>query len=99
MCMEHWPFDQDPDCAVITVRQITEEGAPIQHVTHDSEDHGWQFLTLVDAKEQDVMIVSFREVVGLDPTLLTLAELPSGWQAWRQSIGSEWIREPNPNDK
>jgi hypothetical protein len=41
---EPWPWDQRPDCAVITERAIVEDGAPILHVTHDLDDHGWQFL-------------------------------------------------------
>ena len=97
--MEHWPFDQPPNCAVITVRQIIEDGAAIQHVTHDADDHGWQFLTLADAKEEDALVVCFSHVVDSDPTLLGLADLPPGWHAWRESVTSEWIREPNPHDE
>ena len=46
--MDDWPFDQRPDCAVISLREIVFESAPILHVTHDSDDHGWQFLGLED---------------------------------------------------
>lgn len=35
-----WPFDQPPDCAVITLRSIVFEGEPILHVVHDEADHG-----------------------------------------------------------
>lgn len=97
--MKQWPFDQPPNCAVITLRQIIEGGAPIQHVTHDSDDHGWQFLTLADAKEEDALIVCFSHVVELDPSLKKLADLPPGWHAWRESATSEWIRELNPDDE
>jgi hypothetical protein len=97
--MKQWPFDQPPNCAVITLRQIIEGGAPILHVTHDSDDHGWQFLTLADAKEEDALIVCFSHVVERDPTLLQLADLPPGWHAWRKSAESEWIRELNPDDE
>ncbi len=97
--MERWPFDQSPNCAVITLRQIIEGAAPILHVTHDSDDHGWQFLTLTDAKEEDALIVCFSHVVDLDPSLLKLADLPPGWHAYRESVTSEWIQEPNPDDE
>ena len=30
-----WPFDQPPNCAVITLRDIAENRAPVLHVTHD----------------------------------------------------------------
>jgi len=96
---EHWPFDQPPNCAVITVREIIKDGAPIQHVARDSDDHGWQFLTLADANEEDAMVVCFSDIVDRDPSLLELADLPPGWHAWRLSATSEWIREPNPNDE
>ncbi len=97
--MEQWPIDQSPNCAVITLRQIIEGGAPILHVTHDSDDHGWQFLTLADVREEDALIVCFSHVVGLDPSLFKLADLPPGWRAYRKSTTSEWIREPNPDDE
>jgi len=42
--MDDWPFDQLPNCAVITLRRIVFGSAPILHVTHDRDDHGWQFL-------------------------------------------------------
>jgi hypothetical protein len=96
--MKAWPFNQPPNCAVITARQIIEGGAPIQHVTHDSDDHVWQFLTLEDAKVEDAIVVCFNEMVDRDPSLLRLADLPPGWHAWRESVASEWLREPNPND-
>lgn len=35
-----WFFDDPPNIAVITTRQILELGYPILHVTHDAEDGG-----------------------------------------------------------
>jgi hypothetical protein len=37
-----WPFDQPPNCAVLTLRSIVFGGAPILYVSHDADDHGWQ---------------------------------------------------------
>ena len=48
-----WPWDQPPNCAVVTLRAIVENGAPILHVTHDLDDHGWQFLDGRDVKMED----------------------------------------------
>ncbi len=90
-----WPFDQPRNCAVISLRQIVFDGAPILHVTHDADDHGWQFLTLDDAREEDASVVSLEEIVKLDPTVLEVADLAPGWHAWRQSGDHEWVREPN----
>lgn len=51
-----WPFDQPPDCAVISLRQIVDGTQPILHVTHDSDDHGWQFNGLDEVKEEDAAV-------------------------------------------
>jgi hypothetical protein len=88
-------FDEPPNRAVITIRQIVREGQPVLHVTHDLDDHGWQFLGAGDAKVEDAMIVALSEMLSIDPTLSELADLPPGWHAWRASAVAEWIRERN----
>jgi len=68
-----------------------ESGKPILLVSHDEDDHGWQFL---DGSENpdtgDAVDVCLSHVVETDPTLLVLAELPPGWQAWRPSPQDKW---------
>jgi hypothetical protein len=96
--IDKWPFDQQRNCAVFTVSQILDRSEPVLHVTHDSEDHGWQFLTLATPKSADARIVALEEMVSFDPSVLQLADLPPGWHAWRRSIADPWTREPNPND-
>src|SRR4051794_29943151 len=92
----NWPFDQPANCAVISLRQIFLEGAPILLVSHDADDHGWQFLDNLSApQESDAMVVSFSQVVDLDPSLIQLADLPPGWRAWRESRDAQWTREQN----
>jgi hypothetical protein len=89
--MENWKFDQLPNCAAITLRSILFEGAPILHVVHDLEDHGWQFLGLDDADEKDIALVAMREIVELDPTVQEIAHIKPGCRAWRHSHESEWV--------
>jgi hypothetical protein len=89
--MDRWPFDQPPNCAVISIRQIVFESAPILHVTHDSDDHGWQFLSLEDA-----CVDSLSGILRLDPSVREIADLPPGWHAWRRAVGTRWTRAPNP---
>ena len=91
--MDKWPFDQPPNCAVISLKQIVEEGQPILHVTHDEDDHGWQFLTFDDVNEGDGKVVLFKNIVKLDDSLIELADIPPGWHAYRRSINDEWIIE------
>ena len=93
-----WPFDQPPNCAVITLRSIVFGGAPICHVTHDLEDHGWQFLGAADADMNDAAVVALSEIFNRDPSLLEIADLPPGWHAWRDTINSKWHRAPQPPD-
>ena len=93
-----WKFDQPPNCAVFTLRSIVKGGAPVLHVTHDAEDHGWQFLGGDTPSETDAMIVGLAEMLDIDPTLETLADLPVSWHAWREHVGDTWTREPHAND-
>ncbi len=93
MSGEDWPFDQEPTCAVITLRSIVFDGAPILHVCHDMDDHGWQFLGDGDADESDAAIVGLGEIVRLDPSVLEVADIEPGWHAWRSSKESPWQRD------
>lgn len=94
-----WIFDQPPDAAAILSRSIAKEGRPILFVTHDEEeDYGWQFL---DGRmlPSEPVIVSMREAVDLDPSVLELADLPPGGSAWRETVWHPWLREqPKADD-
>jgi len=90
-----WSFDQPPNCGVITLRKIMEHGKPILLVSHDEDDHGWQFLDgSENPDEADAVHVCLSHVVETDQTLIELADLPPGWQAWRTSLQDKWVREP-----
>jgi hypothetical protein len=91
-----WPFDQQPNCAVISLCSIVFRGAPILHVTHDADDHGWQFLGAERATMKEATVIALQEVVDLDPTVLEIADIPPGWHAWRASAASSWSRGPSP---
>ena len=93
-----WPFDQPRNCAVVTLRQIIKEGAPILHVTHDLDDHSWQFLGWDTPEMADAAVVGLAEIVELDPSVLELADLPPGWHAWRRTVDESWTREENVDD-
>jgi hypothetical protein len=96
MANPDWPFDQPPNCAVFSIRSIIFGGAPILHVCHDEDDHGWQFLGLDDADVGQAAVVLLKEVVKLDPSVLEVADMPPGWHAWRPSASSPWQRTPQP---
>lgn len=99
MSDDFWPFDQPRNCGVITLRQIIENGAPILLVTHDKDDHGWQFLDGSDKQDPaNARHVCLKHVVNTDRSLFEVADIPPGWIAWRQSPDSAWIREPDPTE-
>tara|TARA_R110002049_G_scaffold256352_2_gene431804 strand:- start:351 stop:680 length:330 start_codon:yes stop_codon:yes gene_type:complete len=85
-----WPFDQPPDCAVVTTTQIMRKGEPIVHVSHDEEDHGWQFHWAGEKKMAEMLLVSLKTVIFHDPTIVEVADLPPGWRASRSAVGGPW---------
>lgn len=90
----HWPFDQAPNVAAITVRAVL-EGAPILHVSHDEDDDGWQFLDGQEVVVEEGRVISMAEALDLDPTLRQIADLPSGWIASRENAAAAWVRKPH----
>jgi hypothetical protein len=91
-----WPFDQPRNCATLTMRQVLEGTEPILLVSHDEDDHAWQFIGTSDASVADAKVVALEEIVQLDPTVLEVADLQPGWQALRDFVGSPWTRRPHP---
>jgi hypothetical protein len=91
-----WPFDQPRNCATVTMRQVLEGSEPILLVSHDADDHGWQFIGTSDASMADAKLVCLEEIVRLDPTVLEVADLQPGWQAIRDAVGGAWTRRGHP---
>ncbi len=69
------------------------EHAPIVYVSHDEDDHGWQFHGAQPAQMQYAMLVALKEVIDIDSTVCEIADIPPGWIAHRKSVGDEWTRE------
>lgn len=91
---DDWPFDDPPNVAVVTTREVTEGKVPILFVSHDEEDGGWQFLTGGPALEENARVVALRRIWLFDPSVGQLADLPMGWQASRSSPLDPWRRSP-----
>jgi len=87
---EDWPFEDSPNVAVITTRQVIDEHRPILLVTHDEEDGGWQFLTGETVSEADAKIVALSTIWTLDRSVGELARLPLGWRASRRTRLEPW---------
>jgi hypothetical protein len=98
-----WPFDQSPDTAAVTTRQVLESGLPILVAVHHDDDHSWSFACGTTTDAEDGRVVSMGEALELDPSLCEIADLPPGWWAEREQLGSAWVRwpqcEPEPDDE
>jgi hypothetical protein len=88
----YWPFDQARDVAAISTKQVLQEQALITTVVHYAEDHSWAFACGSTANPEDARLVSMRQVIERDPTLLEVADLPPGWRATRDALGGAWMR-------
>lgn len=91
-----WPFEDPPNVAVLTTTAVVKGGSPILHVSHDDDDGAWQFHTGQTVDAGEAMIVALRQIVKLDPSIMSLADLPYGWIATRDTVTSEWKRSPHP---
>ncbi|HVV71340.1 MAG TPA: hypothetical protein VHI52_07555 [Verrucomicrobiae bacterium] len=96
--LETWPFDQAPNVAAITTRQVLEDKLPILRATHYSDDESWAFTCGTTDKTEDARVIGMGEAVEIDPSLRGIAHLPPGWTAWRDSAGGDWRRQPNGNE-
>jgi hypothetical protein len=89
--MSDWPFDQAPNVAAITTRQVIEEGLPILSVVHYFDDDSWAFCCGTSNATEDGRVVCMSTALTIDPTLATNADLPPGWHAHRRAIGEAWV--------
>ncbi len=91
--MDDWMFEDAPNVAVLTTRSIVQDGAWVARVFHD-EDGAWQFHHDAPgpASEDEAMVMSLRSMVMRDATLARLADLPEGWNAWRDGPTAPWQR-------
>lgn len=93
-----WAFNEPKNVATVAARQIIREGHPILLVSHDADDGSWQFLTGGTFSTEDGMLVALHEIVKRDPTVSELADLPRGWIAQRDAVGSPWRRSKDDRD-
>ena len=87
-----WPFDQAPNVTAITTVRVLDDHLPILRVTHYSDDHSWAFVCGTTNDTKDGRVIGMDCALSLDPTIRTIADLPPGWTAWRESVGGEWHR-------
>jgi hypothetical protein len=87
-----WKFTDPWHVAVITTWKILRSEDWIAYVFHDEDDGGWQFHGVEDSKVEDAAIVALGEMFDRDNSIGELADLPEGWEAWRESPSGPWRR-------
>ncbi|MGJ7608914.1 hypothetical protein ACSFA7_31570 [Variovorax sp. LT1R20] len=88
-----WPFDQPQNCATVFSKSVLDRSRPILLVSHDEDDHGWQFLDGVSDELEDVALAGLGHVLEIDPAIVQLADLAPGFQATRTSPEEQWTIE------
>jgi hypothetical protein len=70
-------------------------GRSIRYVSHDEDDGARQIHSAAQpaSAEASARVVSLRSIVGLDPTIADIADLPLGWHAWRETQDGDWHRQ------
>lgn len=86
-----WPFPDPPDTAAFTTKRIAFERHPVLYVVHDS-DGDWQFLDRLDVTAEDAALVHLTHVVGANAGVVEIADLPRGWEAFRETESGPWTR-------
>ena len=95
--MEDWPFDQAINVAAVSDASVVEDRAPVLLVVHYSDDDSWGFFSGEPFIPERGKVIGMGTALGLDPTLRTIADLPSGWTAKRRHVGDSWNREADPD--
>lgn len=90
-----WKFKDMPNTAVITTKRIIAKESPILEVWHDENDGMWQFLDGLEIRVEDAIIVSLQEIISLDPTVVSLYNLPLGSYACRTDQSGKWYLNKN----
>ena len=84
-----WPFGDPIKSSGFTSGQVFSEGAPILLAFHD-HDGEWQFLHGPVVEGDECNLICFGCALDRDQSLRSLATLPSGWCASRDTPTSPW---------
>jgi tetratricopeptide (TPR) repeat protein len=94
---EDWPFDQAPNVSAINTVRVLDDSLPILTVTHYSDDHSWAFVCGTTNATEDGRVIGMDCALLRDPTLCSIADLPPGWTAWRESRTAKFVERVDAN--
>lgn len=86
-----WPFLEAKNLGVLTTKRVTDEDFSVLLVTH-YDDGDWQFLCGTTNETDDGRLVCLKAIVEAHPSVNELADLPLGWQAFREAPDKPWQR-------
>jgi hypothetical protein len=79
------------DDAAFSTEPVLRQQRPILLVRHAQDGH-WQFLDGGEFDFSDATLLHPDSIFGKHPDVETLADLPRGWAAERNSVEAEWHR-------
>jgi hypothetical protein len=89
--MKNWPFDQNENVEAVTTKFVMKNNYPVLLVSHYLFDRSWGFFCGTTNKSEDCMLVSMKEIIDHDKTLLSIAHLEPGMCASRDDKNSDWV--------
>ena len=98
MTSSDWKFEDPPNVAVLTTKDVVTGSKHILLVAHDEDDGSWQFHSGEEVNPDDAMVVALSKIVALDSSIEELADLPLGWVATRPRTTAPWVRAPATRD-
>jgi len=89
---QEWPFTEPSNAVAFTNQRVLRENHPVLTVFHD-HDGEWQFMCGSE-DPGECLIICLGCAYERDKTVGIVADLPSGWLAWRETVNDRWHREP-----
>ncbi|MDH7461385.1 hypothetical protein QEG73_08840 [Chitinophagaceae bacterium 26-R-25] len=88
-------FKEADNTAVFTTKFVITDNQEITEVHHDADDGAWQFFSndSFDDFSQVAKVVGLGQITKIDNTLFEIADLPTGYAAYRKFKGDKWIIE------
>lgn len=89
--LNNFNFQEPENTVCFVCDHVLNNERPILFVSHDTEDSNWQFLCgQDDHSDENIRIISLRQVVDLDSSVNDLWEMPLGICAEREKVGNGW---------
>jgi hypothetical protein len=82
-------FKENLNTVVFTSKYVIYENSPIVYVSHHA-DGIWEFWGNEKIDESEIVVVSLSQLIGIEPAILDIADLPIEFSAVRESKDKPW---------